>query len=56
LWNEIEKSVKTAAIEVLVSKERGTRNIRFDQQCKIANTERDFARTKMLQDPSKENK
>lgn len=56
LWNEIENSVKMAATEVLGFEERRTRKKWFDKQCKIASTERDFARTKMLKDPSEENK
>ncbi|KAL4123328.1 hypothetical protein QTP88_015525 [Uroleucon formosanum] len=56
LWNENEKSVKTAVTEVLGFEERRTRKKWFNEQCKIASTEKGFARTKMLQYPSEENK
>lgn len=56
LWNEIENSVKTAATEVLGFEERRSRKKWFDEECKIACTKREFARTNMLKDPSEKNK
>ena len=44
------------ATEVLEFEERRTTKKWFDEQYKVTSTERDIARTKMLKDPSEENK
>jgi hypothetical protein len=55
-WEKIEQTIKITAKEVLGYVPKKTKKTWFNDDCKIAQEEKDKARTKVLQNPSEENK
>jgi len=55
-WGKVEQAIKITAKEVLGYVSKKTKKRWFNEECKAAQEEKDKARTKVLQNPSEDNK